>query len=95
MCHQADCENCPSDPSVDPTKCDCDSENFPNNWVDCTDGSGKKFTVEASAAGSNTYTPLVESFQTSNVSSMLLRTEVTQYHKPTARACIPSRWGSK
>ena len=58
---QANCNNCPSDPSTDQTRCQCDNSNYPNNWVDCTDGSGGKLQVSSSGE-STTYTPLAASF---------------------------------
>ncbi|XP_075256883.1 uncharacterized protein LOC142349298 isoform X2 [Convolutriloba macropyga] len=35
----AGCRNCPSSESADLSQCECKDSNFPNNWVQCTNGS--------------------------------------------------------
>ncbi|XP_075264776.1 uncharacterized protein LOC142356907, partial [Convolutriloba macropyga] len=35
----AGCKNCPSKTTADLSQCNCKNEDFPNNWVQCTNGS--------------------------------------------------------
>ena len=72
FCKQARCTKCPSDPTTDQTQCQCDNSNFPNNWVDCTDGSGGKLQVSSSGE-SAAYTPLAASSNKQNMNALLLR----------------------